>query len=92
MSLVVADALRRAAGLETVHLRHDDVEQDEIGPQAGDQIERLPAAGGDADLVALVFERGGEHLDVGRCVIHHQNAAVHGSECAAHALGAREQE
>ena len=41
------------AGLEAVHLRHHHVEEDQVGPDLLDHLQRLPAVRGDADLVAL---------------------------------------
>jgi hypothetical protein len=71
-------SLDTRAGLETVHLRHHDVQQDQVRPHRGQHVERLSAVGGDADRVAFFPQDGGEGLDVGGGVLHDQNAAVGG--------------
>ena len=45
-----------AAGFETVHFRHHDIEEDEVGLEAGEKFEGLPAVGGDTEAVAFLFE------------------------------------
>ena len=69
-------SLEPAAGLEAVHLRHHDVQQDEVGLHAGQHLERLLAVCGDTDLVAFALQNGRQGLDVGGRVIDNQNANV----------------
>ena len=49
-------SLDALACFKAVHLRHHDVEEDQIGPNALQRLERLPAVDGDADLVSLRLE------------------------------------
>jgi hypothetical protein len=66
-----------AAGLETIHLRHHDVQQHEVGTEARQEIDGLPAVGGHARLVSVVLEDGDQRLQIRRGVIHNQDATAH---------------
>jgi hypothetical protein len=70
--------LDAAAGLEPVHLRHHDVQQDQVRSHRRQHVQRLAAVGGDADRVAFFPQDGGEGLDVGGGILHDQDAAVGG--------------
>ena len=62
------------AHLVAVHLRHVDVQQDQVrGVASGRQQPQL-AAGNGADLVPAVLEHAGQHLEVGGGVVHDQDA------------------
>ena len=65
-----ADAL---AHLESVHLGHQHVEQDEVGRGGGHALERLLARGDRDDLKAKRPQHVAEHLDVRLLVVDHQN-------------------
>ena len=58
---------------KTVHVRHVDVEQDQVGGRApGGLQSRLPASSR-TDFVSLRFEHFGEQFQIGRGVVHNQN-------------------
>ena len=74
------DPLERVVGLEVfahlvaVHLRHVDVQQDQVRGVAPGRQQRQLAAGDGADLVPAVLEHAGQHLEVGGGVVHDQDA------------------
>src|ERR1035437_1771391 len=64
-----------AANLESVHLRHQKVEQDEVGPAHRQPLEGLEPAGRGQNL-ETEFAQGSAHdLDIGLLVIHDKQAA-----------------
>src|SRR5262245_5057494 len=77
--------LKLPASLKAVHLRHHNVQQDEVGPYSAYHIERLAAVGGDADLVAPFLERSRQHLNIGRGVLDYEYAAAGGRRWGIHA-------
>ena len=52
-----------AADFEAIHLRHDQIEQHDIGAMKGRGIERLPARGRDDDGVVFVLEPGSDQAN-----------------------------
>ena len=74
------DPLERVVGLEVfahlvaVHLRHVDVEQDQVRGIASGRQQRQLAAGDGADLIPAVLEHAGQHLEIGGGVVHDQDA------------------
>ena len=70
----VLDLLQPAADLDTVDLRHHDVEQDQVGLRvAGDRKRVRPVARGD-DVVAVGREAHFQDADVGGVVVGDQDA------------------
>ncbi len=67
--------LQMAAHLVTIHVRHHHIQQNQIGMLGARHFQRLGAAGGDGDAIA-VPQLGHQRLDVGRYVIHGQNAGL----------------
>src|SRR2546422_3931084 len=61
---------------EPVHPRHEEVEQDGVGPLPGDRLERLLAVRRRLDLVGLAFEKLAHHVHHLRVVVHHEEPAV----------------
>jgi len=60
--------------LEAAHLRHDEVEQHDVGPAVGDQPERLARRGHRHELaIAGLLEEGLQDLDVERLVVDHHD-------------------
>jgi hypothetical protein len=61
------------------HVRHADVEQDDVGAELADRLERLLAAGDAAHLVPLVLEQRGERAHGVDVVVgdHHSKAPAH---------------
>jgi hypothetical protein len=53
-----------AANLEAVHLWHEQIEEDEIGPASSEALKSLEAAGCRENLKPELAERGANHLDV----------------------------
>jgi hypothetical protein len=66
--------LQFRAHLVSVHPRHVDVEQDEIGRIRFARQQGQPAAGDRPRAVAASLEHVRQHLQVGRRVIHDQDA------------------
>ena len=66
--------LEVAADLVPVHLRHVDVEEDQVGRVFSRRQQRQLAARDRADLVASGLEHPGQDLEVGRDVVHDQDA------------------
>ena len=63
------------ANLESIHLRHQEVEQDEVGAANREPLESLEPAGRRHNL-ETEFAQGSPHdLDVGLLVIHDEQAA-----------------
>ena len=62
------------AHLVAVHLRHIDVQQDQVRGIALRRQQRQLAAGDRADLIPAVLEHAGQHLEIGGGVVHHQDA------------------
>ena len=65
--------LQAAAGVETVHARHDRIHQDDIRRDAVDDVERGLAGGGDQYREAGLLERIGEEAQRFRGIIHDQH-------------------
>src|ERR1700678_4251950 len=67
------DCFEARANFVAVHLRHHDVQQDQVGGriQTG-EFQGLCAAGGDASLIG-VLENRVHHLDVCWCIVYQQN-------------------
>ena len=63
------------ANLESVHLRHQKVEQDEVGPAHCQPLEGLEPAGRGQNLETELAQGSTDHLDVGLLVIYDQQAA-----------------
>ena len=57
-----------------VHLRHIDVQQDQVRGIASRREQRQLAAGNGADFIPAVLEHAGQHLEIGGGVVHDQNA------------------
>ena len=74
------DPLELVVGLEVfahlvaVHLRHVDVQQDQVRGIAPRRQQRQLAAGDRADLIPAVLEHAGQHLEIGGGVVHDQDA------------------
>ena len=72
----VAVGAQPAADLDAVEAREPEVEDDEVGDEAGGDVERLDAVGRGAHLVALVAQRAAQDVgDVG-VVLDDQHAAA----------------
>ncbi len=68
--------LHRGERLEAVHLRHHEVEQDEVhGRAGGKQVQRLPAVGGLSRLVAEPFEEPDHGHPVHPAVVNDEDVA-----------------
>ena len=63
------------ANLESVHLRHQKVEQDEVGPANRQPLEGLEPAGRGQNLETEFAQGGADDLDVGLLVIYDEQAA-----------------
>ena len=57
-----------------VHLRHIDVQQDQVRGIAPCRQQGQFAARNGADFIAAVLEHAGQHLEIGVGVVHHQDA------------------
>ena len=62
------------AYLVAVHLRHIDVQQDQVRGIAPRRQQRQLAAGYGADFIPAVLEHTGQHLEIGGGVVHYQDA------------------
>ena len=62
------------ADLVSVHLRHIDVQQDQVRGIAPRRQQRQLAAGNRSDFIPAVLEHAGQHLEIGRGVVHYQDA------------------
>jgi hypothetical protein len=71
-----------AADLVAVHLRHDDVEQDQVRAALGGQGQRLRARPGAEHPVAAGAEHGVEQADVGRQVVDGEDEGLIGHGAA----------
>ena len=69
--------LEAAADLETVDIRHHDVEQDDVAFGAGADRQRLGAVRGGHHVEIFGGQAGFEQLDVGRDVIDDENTRGH---------------
>src|SRR4051812_36871968 len=72
----VAIAAQAPTDLDPVESRQAEVEDDEVGKEAGSDVERLGSVGGGADFVALVAERAAEHVGDVDVVLDDENAAA----------------
>jgi len=63
-----------ARELKTVHLRHGEVGDDEIGCGFGEAVEGFDAVGGKDDLVSAALERGAQDAGDLRLVIDYKDA------------------
>ncbi len=73
-------------GLHPAHARHDQIQQHDIGPTAlGEPVDRLAAAFGMDDGIALAIQHRLHQSALGRIVVDHQNGLGH----AQHSLGRR---
>src|SRR5207253_8016535 len=77
--------LQPATDLETVHLRHHDVEQDEIGQLGGGDRQRARPVRAGQDIEILARELRLEQLDVYLDIIDDQDAGGHGDTASASA-------
>ena len=57
------------AHLDAVDARHHQVQDDHLGPQDGDRLERLVAVGGHRDVVSVHAKRAGDCLANGRVTV-----------------------
>ena len=64
--------------LDAVETGHADVEEHEVRPTVGQHRQRLRAARGGGDLVAVLREVLGEDVTDGLLVVHDENAAEPG--------------
>jgi hypothetical protein len=69
--------LETGAGFEPVDVGHHDVEQDEIGPRALGDRDRVLAAARGEQTVALPLERLIEHVQIRRVVVDEQDLESH---------------
>jgi hypothetical protein len=65
--------LQAGAGFEAVHVRHHDVEQDQVRRRPLRDGDRVLAAPGGEQPVAVALERLVEHLKIRRVVVDQQN-------------------
>ena len=65
--------LQARARLEAVHLRHHDVQHDEVGDDTLGDRQRVLAALGDEQPIAVPVERLVQDLEVRRIVVHQQD-------------------
>ena len=70
--------LELLADLEAAELRHHDVEQDQVGLERGDLVERVAAVDGHGDLAVEPAQIGLQQFDVGLIVVGDQNSAFVG--------------
>ncbi len=74
--------LQFAADLESIHLRHDHIEQNDIDRQATHQIKRLRTAGGKTDVIFFIQDIG-QPFDVGQHIVDDQHMKA---PCRVHSL------
>src|SRR5271165_4511867 len=67
--------LEGPAGREAVDAGHHDVQEHEIGPELGVDLQRLLAGGGLGDLISLVAQDASYDLQVNTVVVHDKDAA-----------------
>src|SRR5579859_4769788 len=63
------------ANLKSVHLRHEQVEQDEVGPPDRQSLQGLRSAGCRQDFETQFAQGGANDLDVGFLVIDDEQTA-----------------
>ena len=73
-SLELVVGLELFAHFVAIHLRHIDVQQDQVRRIASRRLQRQLAAGNGADFIAAVLEHAGQHLEIGGGVVHGQDA------------------
>ena len=76
----VAVGAQAAADLDPVEARQAEVEDDQVGDEAGGDVERVDAVGGGADLVALVAQRAAQDVGDLGVVLDEEDAAGCGFE------------
>jgi len=62
-----------AAGGESIHLRHHDVHDDEVGRIASDGVQRIGAVVGVSELPLGAFHHVAHHPGNARFIVHEQN-------------------
>ena len=72
----VAVGAQPAADLDAVEARQAEVEDDQVGDEAGGDVERLDPVGRGADLVALVAQRAAQDVGDLGVVLDEQDAAA----------------
>ena len=72
----VAVGAQAPADLDAVEPGQAEVEDDQVGDEAGGDVERLDAVGGGADLVALVAQRAAQDVGDLGVVLDDQDAAA----------------
>ena len=72
----VAVGAQPAADLDPVEAREAEVEDDQVGDEAGGDVERLDAVGRGADLVALVAQRAAQDVGDLGVVLDDEDAAA----------------
>ena len=72
--LEIVVGLEVLAHLVAVHLRHIDVQQDQVRRILPRRQQRQLAARDRADLIPAILEHAGQHLEIGGDVVHHQDA------------------
>lgn len=66
-------------GLETIHIRHHDIQYDDVGDDGSfeDEFDCLFAIGGKMYVISLKFQLIGVHLCKKYVVLHYQNGFFH---------------
>ncbi len=80
--LGLLQGLEPPAGLEAVHVRHHDVEQDDVRCLGAGERDRLLAAACQRHLVVFAPELGFEQLPVREHVVHDEDMTRHGAPFA----------
>ena len=60
--------------VKTIHLRHDEIEQNQVEFLARDELQRRGAIGGGHGLMALARESTRKHVAIGGIVVDDQNS------------------
>ena len=76
MCAVLASFLKTPADFEAVHLRHHQVEQNDIRRTAGDFLQRLHAVFGFGNFIAARFQGVAQQRAVLFFVVHDQHETV----------------
>ena len=69
--------LERPAHFVAIHPRHHDIQKNDVGHLRESYVQRFRTAGGQKHFVILGLKLGFEQPEIGRDVIHRENAGGH---------------